>query len=406
MALSDTGCKSAKPTEKAYKMYDTGGLYLHVMPHGTKLWRMKYRYLGKEKTLSLGIYPHISLAQARAGRDQARKLIAIDKDPSFIKRENKRLKTINANNTFEVIARKWHEKNAKAKWTENHSRTVIRRLEIDVFPAIGKLPISEIKTPRLVAVMEKIEKRGAGEIARRSLQYCRAIFAYAKVSGLIENNPADVKASDVLSPSPKGHYAAMDATDLPAFLGKLYRNEARLFRQTQLAMELLMLTFVRTGELIKAQWSEFDFEKKVWSIPAKRMKMKRDHVVPLSKQSLRILEEMKNFSANRDYVFPSQRDPKSHMSNNSILVALRRMGYGGIHTGHGFRALAMTAIMEELKYPYDVVDLQLAHVKKSDIEAAYNRTKFIKERTVMMQDWADFLEACLKKDSPTAFKSE
>jgi integrase len=405
MTLSDTGCKSAKPTEKAYKMYDTGGLYLHVMPHGTKLWRMKYRYLGKEKTLSLGIYPHISLAQARAGRDQARKLIAIDKDPSFVKRENKRLKTISANNTFEIIARKWHEKNSKAKWTENHSRTVIRRLEIDVFPAIGKLPISDIKTPRLVAVMEKIEKRGAGEIARRSLQYCRAIFAYAKVNGLIENNPADIKASDVLSPSPKGHYAAMDATDLPAFLGKLYRNEARLFRQTQLAMELLMLTFVRTGELIKAQWSEFDFEKKVWSIPAKRMKMKRDHVVPLSKQSLRILEEMKNFSVNRDYVFPSQRDPKSHMSNNSILVALRRMGYGGVHTGHGFRALAMTAIMEELKYPYDVVDLQLAHVKKSDIEAAYNRTKFIKERTAMMQDWADFLESCLKKDSPAAFKS-
>lgn len=391
MALSNAACQGAKPKQKAYKLSDSAGLYLQVMPHGSKLWRMKYRFGGKEKTLSLGPYPEVTLAEAREERDSARKLLRSGKDPSLAKQEKKRLIALSAATTFEAVGREWHAKNS-VKWSENHQRTVMRRLERDLFPQIGNIPIADISTPRLAAAIEGVEKRGAYEMARRCLQYCRAVFAYAKVQGKIQHNPADIKASDIIVSGTRGHYAAMEAKDLPVFLKKLYSNEARLFRQTQLAMELLMLTFVRTGELIKAKWPEVDFEKRIWAIPASRMKMKRDHLVPLSKQAIDILKELQHLSGHREYIFPSQRTPREHMSNNAILVALRRMGYAGIHTGHGFRALAMSTIMEELDYPYAVVDLQLAHVKKSDVEAAYNRAKFLKERTKMMQDWSDYIE--------------
>jgi integrase len=366
-------------------------MYLFVKPNGSRLWQMKYRFSGKEKVLSLGVYPQVTLQEAREERDKARKLLSLGQDPSLAKQEKKRLSAVSAANTFEAVAMEWHQKN-KGKWSENHAGTVLRRLERDIFPAIGNVPIKDITTPRLALVIEGIEKRGAHDVARRALQYCRAVFSYAAVTGRVQSNPAIFKASDILTSYKKGHFAAMEAKDLPAFLAKLYSNEARLFRQTQLAMELMMLTFVRTNELIKAQWSEFDFEKRIWLIPAKRMKMKRDHIVPLSKQAMEILEELKIQNGHRPYVFSGQRNPKEHMSNGGILMALDRMGYRGVHTGHGFRALAMSTIMEELEYPYDVVDVQLAHGKKSDVEAAYNRARYIKQRTQMMQDWADYIE--------------
>lgn len=391
MALSDVACRTAKPLEKSYKMGDSGGLYLEVMPHGSKLWRLKYRYGGKEKRLALGQYPEVSLAEAREGRDKARKLLAANQDPSLVKQEEKRLAAASAADTFEGLAREWHEKH-KAKWSANHAGTVLRRLERDIFPAIGNVPVKDISTPRLAIVIENIEKRGAYETARRALQYSRAVFAYAKLRGKIQVNPADVKAKDFLAPSVRGHYPAMEAKDLPIFLSKLYRNEARLFIQTQLAMELMMLTFVRTNELIQARWREFDFSKKQWIIPGERMKMKKDHIVPLSRQALAILEKMKPLSGHREYVFPGQRDPRSHMSNGAILMALDRMGYRGIHTGHGFRALAMTTIMEELGYPHEVPDIQLAHAKGDDVRRAYDRTKFLPQRKKMMQDWADYID--------------
>lgn len=397
MSLSDVACRNAKPEEKPYKMGDSGGLYLSVQPNGSKLWRMKYRFMGKEKTLSIGPYPEVSLSEAREARDKARKLLKTHQDPSIAKQEEKRLAAISASNTFQGVALAWHEKNKKAKWSANHAATVLRRLEVDVFPFLGSLPIKDITTPRLARAIEEIEKRGAHDMARRALQYCRAIFAYATVIGLIDNNPANFKASDILSPQRGGHFAAMEAKDLPEFLKKLYSNDARLFRPTQLAMELMMLTFVRTDELIKAQWNEFDLKKAQWLIPAARMKMKRDHIVPLSNQAVAIIEELHKMNGHRPYVFPGQRDPKGHMSDGAILMALQRMGYRGIHTGHGFRALAMSTLMEELEYPYAVIDLQLAHVKKSDVEAAYNRAKFIKERTRMMQDWADYIEKLYKE---------
>ncbi len=391
MKLTDKACSNAKPREKAYKLSDGGGLYLEVTPQGSKLWRMKYRLHNKEKRLALGKYPEFSLLEAREGREKARKQLREFKDPSLLKQEHKRLAAESAATTFEAIAREWIEKN-KTKWSANHAGTVLRRMELDIFPHIGKLPIKEISTPRLVPVIEDIQKRGAHEMARRSLQYCRAIFSYAKIRGKIEINPADIKAKDILVSQKKGNFAAMESNDLPVFLSKLYRNEGRLFLQTQLAMEFMLLTFVRTNELIKARWEEFDFDKKQWIIPGSRMKMGRDHIVPLSRQSLQILEKLKPVSGHRQWVFPSQRNPRNHMSNNAILVALGRMGYRGIHTGHGFRALAMTTLMEELGYQHEIPDTQLAHAKGDEIRRAYDRTKFLPQRKQMMQDWADYID--------------
>ncbi|HOO50575.1 MAG TPA: tyrosine-type recombinase/integrase, partial [Alphaproteobacteria bacterium] len=345
------------------------------------------------KTLSLGQYPQVKLSEARDGREKAKKLLALGNDPSLDKQESKKLSHVSALNTFEAIARKWLEKQENGKWSKKHTDTVLRRLESDVFPFIGKLAITDISTPRLAIVIEDIEKRGAAEVARRCLQYCRAIFAYAKILGVCQNNPADIKASDILAPATKGHYASMDQKDLPEFLDKLHGNKARLFRQTLLAIEMLMLTFVRTSELIKAEWDEFDLVERVWTIPASRMKMKKTHYVPLSEQVVKIIEELQILNGHRKYVLPSQRNPKGHMSNNAILVAIKRMGYGGIHTGHGFRALATGVLLEKLHYPMAKIDVQLAHAKKSDVEAAYNRAHFWDDRVKMMQDWADFIDA-------------
>ncbi|MDE1151037.1 MAG: integrase arm-type DNA-binding domain-containing protein [Micavibrio sp.] len=391
MPLSDAACKNAKPKEKPYKMGDSHGLYLLINPKGSKLWRMKYRFHGKERTISFGPYPEVSLVEARDGVYLARKLLRENKDPSLARQEEKRLSAISAANTFEAVALEWHKKN-QPRWSQNNADTVMTRLKRDVFPEIGYMPVNDITSPRIVLFVESIEKRGAYELARRALGLARSVLAYAQRQGKIPYNPAELKASDILAPQLRGHFAAIEAKDLPEFLRKFYRNEGRLFRQTFLAMELLMLTFVRTGELIKSTWAEIDFEKAQWTLSVKRMKSKREHIVPLSKQALACFSELKKLNGHRPHIFPGQRNPLGHMSNNSILVALARMGYRGIHTGHGFRALATSTILEELEYEYDVIDVQLAHGKKSDVEAAYNRAKYLKERARMMQDWADYLD--------------
>ena len=401
MSLTDLKCKSSKPREKPYKLADAGGLYLKITPSGSKLWGLKYRFGGKEKLLSIGPYPRVSLLEARDARENAKKLIAAHQDPSLVKQETRRLAEESSDNSFEAVARAWLTKH-KGEWSPNHSSTVLRRLEADIFPQIGKLPISDLTTPRLALIIEKIEKRGAGETARRCLQYCRAIFAYGKVKGFLQHNPADIKASDILAPQSGGHFAAMGSEQLPDFLRKLHSNEARLFRQTQIAMELMLLTFVRTAELIKAKWPEVDFIKATWTVPVSRVKQrKHDHVVPLSKRAIALFRELQELNGHRTYVFPSQRNPREHMSNNALLVALRRMGYGGIHTGHGFRALAMTTLMEELGYAYEIVDTQLSHSKGSKTRAAYDRTKYLPDRKKMMEAWSQHIEGLMAKTSLT-----
>jgi integrase len=248
-------------------------------------------------------------------------------------------------------------------------------------------------------VLRAIEKRGAHEMARRALQYCGQIFRYAIVTGRGERDiAADLKGA--LKPFKRGHYAAMEIQELPDFLRTLHRNEARLFPQTMIAIQLLMLTFVRTSELIKATWDEFDFEEKMWVIPEHRMKMKRPHMVPLSDQTIELLRQLKELNPpNRIHIFPSRNNPRNHMSNNTILFALGRMGYRGTHTGHGFRALAMSTIKEKLKYRHEVVDRQLAHAPKSQIDRAYDRAKYMDERIIMMQEWADYLDSISGKST-------
>lgn len=341
MKLNDIKCKNAKPTEKAYKLADGGGMYLEIMPNGSKYWRLKYRINGKEKRLALGVYPEVSLAHAREKRAEARKDIQNGQAPSFTKKEKKRLSKQNADNSFEVIAHEWHEHN-KSRWTDGYGKEILHRLESDVFPSIGNYPITAITPPIILETVRKIETRGAHEMARRTLQYCGQVFRFAIGEGKAESDPTrDLRGQ--LKPFKKSHYAALEAKDLPAFLKALGNNDARLYPHTRRAMKLLMLTFVRTGELINAKWDEFDFEEKIWIIPASRMKMRKDHIVPLSKQAIAILKEQKEETGKWEWVFPNQVRPKKPMSNNTILKALERMGYKSVMTGHGFRALARTA---------------------------------------------------------------
>lgn len=389
--LTDTAIRSAKGKEKAYRLFDDRGLYLEVMPNGSRYWRMKYRYLNKEKRLALGVYPEVSLAEAREKRDQSRKQLAGGVDPSFVKQEQKRLVGLNAGNTLEAVAREWHGHNLE-KWGPNHAETILRRLERDLFPGLGHIPIKDISAPRLLKAIQDIEKRGAHEVARRAWQVSGQVFRYAVVTGRAEFDPSSA-LKGALKPFKRGHYAAFEAKELPEFLSKLYMNEARLFVQTRLAIELMMLTFVRTSELIMAKWSELELEEKRWVIPAERMKMRKPHIVPLSEQSLVILAELKKMNGHREWIFPAQTDPRKHMSNNTILMALGRMGYRGKMTGHGFRALAMSTIKEKLGYRHEVVDRQLAHAHRNTVDAAYDRAKFLEERAEMMQKWANYLQA-------------
>jgi len=394
MALTNLACKNAKCGNKPKKLSDSGGLYLYLSTSGAKLWRFKYRYMGKEKTLSLGQYPKLSLIDARKRREEAKEQLAQNIDPSLLKQQKKQLAMISQENTFEAVARAWID-HMKDSWGPTTAKDRLRRLEYDMFPYIGKTAIKDIKPQLLLATLRKVEARGAHEVARRLLQICGQVFRYAIIHDLVERNvAADLKGA--LKPQRVNHYAAIESQELPQLLQALERNDARLYHQTRLAIKFLLLTFVRTSELIKAQWPEIDFEHKEWRIPAERMKMRRPHIVPLSRQSIEILEELKKANSRSLWIFPSMTFPRQHMSNNTILLALKRMGYAGRMTGHGFRALAMTTLKERLEYQHDIVDRQLAHAPRSKINAAYDRAQYLPQRRKMMQDWADYLDAAGK----------
>jgi integrase len=395
MPLTDTACKNAKPDAKPRKMADGGGMYLEVMPTGSKYWRLKYRFDGKEKRLAFGVYPEVSLSEGRDKREQARKLLKQGIDPGLVKHIAEQKRALESAHTFEAIAREWHQNNIE-KWTPDYGKNILHRLTLDVFPVIGKRLIAELEAPDLLDMLRKVEKRGALEIAKRLGQTCDQVFRYAIATGRAKRNPVpDLK--DALKPVIPGHYAALEAKDLPEFIRVLDRNEARLYPLTRLAILMMMLTFVRTGELINARWSEFDLDAALWVIPAERMKMRKEHTVPLSRQALAVLEELQAFSGGRSLLLPNQAHPSKPMSNNTILFALGRLGYKGRITGHGFRALAMSTIKEKLGYRHEVVDRQLAHAHKNKVDAAYDRAKFLDERVVMMQEWADYLDALRKE---------
>jgi integrase len=400
MPLTDIAIRNAKPgttpdgrqTDKPYKMGDSGGLYLEVQPSGAKWWRFKYYFLGKEKRLSLGVYPGVTLKQAREKRDDARKRLADGKDPSAERQEEKRAASMLAGNSFASVAREWLD-NVREKWTPDHHAYTLKRFEAYAFPEIGHLPIAETDAPALLAMARKIEARGTIETARKVVRACGQVFRYGIATGRCRGNPA-ADLRDALKPKPAvRHMAALSAADLPELLAKIeaYDAEAGGDLQTKLALRLLALTFVRTGELREAEWSEIDLEAAEWRIPADRMKMGQPHLVPLSRQALEVLRELWELNGRYTHVFPG-RNPRIPMSKNTVLFALYRMGYRGRMTGHGFRAVAST-ILNEMNFDPDVIERQLAHVEKNKVRAAYHRTEYREERRRMMQAWADHLDA-------------
>jgi integrase len=390
MKLSDTACRTAKPSEKSKKLFDGHGLYLEITPTGSKLWRMKYRFMGKEKRLAFGVYPEVGLREARDKREAARKLLTEYKDPAFEKKQAKHRVLEDHQNTFEVLAREWFEF-YKDSWKPDYAQEVIGRLERDVFRAIGDVPVKLLTSKMILDMAQEVKKRGANDLAKRLIQMCRHVLKYAMVTGRLNNNVAE-PLRGMIKPKATKHHAALDYHDLPKFLDDLYSNKARLMPLTVLAVKFMMLTFVRTGEMIAAEWHEFDLEEKIWLIPASRMKMGKEHIVPLSDQAVEILKEIREMHGNKIYVFPGRESSRKHMSDGTILGALKRMGYAGKMTGHGFRAMAMEIIMEKLNYRHEVPDRQLAHSKRGDVNKAYDRAMFLDERKIMMQDWADYLD--------------
>ena len=391
MSLTDLSCRNAMPKAKQYRLYDTGGLYLEVKPSGKRVWRLKYAIHGKEKTLTMGDYPVIGLLKAREQRDVERENIRQGIDPSARKQEQKRLAKYISAQSFEDVAIEWYHRNYDT-WTHKHARNIIRRLELYVFPKFGKKPISEITPLDVLDCLQKIEDRNILHTAQRALQIIGQVLRYGVATMRAERDfTPDLR--DMLKQRQAGNFASISVDELPELAQAIERNHAGLYRQTILATKLLMLTFVRTNELLKAEWSEFDFEKKIWVIPAERMKMRKSHIVPLSRQAIIVLQELRQLFGQRDdgYIFPSTVHWNKPVSHMTILNALERLGYKGRMTGHGFRSLAMSAIKEKLDYRHEVVDRQLAHGHRNKIDKAYDRTQFMAERIKMMQDWGDYI---------------
>lgn len=389
MPLTDAKVRNAKSGIKQTKLFDGDGLFLLVVPNGGKWWRFKYRFGGKEKLLSFGTYPEVSLADAREKRFKARKQVAAGVDPGEV-RKAQQAADAEQENTFEVVAREWHGK-FSATWSPSHAKTTLRRLEADVFSVIGARPIGEIKAPQLLALLRRIESRGALETAHRVRTVCGQVFRYAVATGRAERDPAaDLKGA--LPPYKKSHLAAITEPAKVADLLKAIDGYQGSF-VVKCAMQLAPLVFVRPGELRQAEWAEIDLDAGEWNIPAERMKMKEPHLVPLSAQAVAILRELQALTGRSRYLFPSARSNARPMSNNAINAALRRMGYEKDEmTGHGFRAMARTILDEVLQFRPDFIEHQLAHAVRDPNGRAYNRTAHLGERKKMMQTWADYLD--------------
>ena len=388
MALTDTAIRNAKPGEKPVKLFDKHGLYLEISPAGGKWWRLKFRFNGKENRLSLGTYPSVGLKDARNHRDEARKLLANGINPSENRKTQKSARNDRSANSFEVVAREWFAKHSP-NWAATHASKIIQRLEKDVFPWLGGKPIAEIAAPELLSVLRRIENRGALDTAHRAQQNCGQVFRYGIATGRCGRDPAnDLRGA--LAPARQEHFAAITE---PAAAGELLRAIDG-FRGTlvvQCALRLAPLFFVRPGELRHAEWAQFDFHKGEWRYFVS--KTKSDHLVPLAAQAMAILQELRPLTGHGKYVFPG-RDPKKPMSDAAVNAALRRMGYDTKTeiTGHGFRAMARTILHQELGVKPEVIEHQLAHRVPDALGTAYNRTKFLKERRAMMQQWADYLD--------------
>lgn len=391
MKLTALHVKNATPRDKLYKLSDGLGLQLVVHPNGGKYWWLAYRYDGKQKTLSLGSATDISLSEARKRRDAARKLLADSQDPSEAKKSEERQRRLATTNTFESVAREWHEMK-KPRWAENHAKRVIKGFERDVFPLLGKRPISEIIPAEILEVVRLVEARDALDYSHRVLQRIKAVYSYAKITERATQNPAE-GLSEALKTRKTVHRLALPASQLPEFRQRLQSFSGH--QVTALGIELILLTFVRPKELRFAQWNEFDLESRQWIIPAERMKMGREHMVPLSDQAVQVLEKLRPLTGHYPLVFAGTHTPRNPISENTLNKGLALMGYKGTATAHGFRSLAST-VMNEYGFNRDAIERQLAHTENDKIRAAYNRSQYLKERTAMMQWWADFTEGKAK----------
>jgi integrase len=393
MSLTDTAIRNAKPAKKAVKLFDERGLYLEVSPAGGKWWRLKYRFDGKEKRLSLGVYPDVGLKDARDRRDTARKLLSNGVDPSENRRAQKSARADGAANSFEVVAREWFAKYSTI-WAANHGGRIIRRLERDVFPWIGGHPIADICAPEVLTVVRRIESRGALETAHRALRNCGQIFRYAVATGRAKRDPSgDLRGA--LPPVKSGHFAAItDPKRVAEILRAMDSYEGTL--TVRCALRLAPLLFVRPGELRKAEWAQMDLDEAEWRYTV--TKTKTPHIVPLSKQALEILRELHPLTGRGRFVFPGARSNVRPMSDNAILAALRCLGIPKDEmSGHGFRAVARTILDEVLGVRPDYIEHQLAHAVRDPNGRAYNRTAHLPERRKMMQQWSNYLDTLKAK---------
>ena len=389
MKLTAVKVRQAKPRDKDYKLFDGQGLFLLVKKNGSKYWRLKYRYLGKEKTLAIGVYPEVSLEVAREEMGEARQLLKKEHRDPMVERQLQKLSRIEqTKNAFEVIAREWVDINDL--WSDRHRKRVTKSLEKDVFSIIGNRPIAEIQPPELLSVIRKVESRDALDVASRILQRCSSVFRYAIQTGRATTNPA-AELKGVLRTRKVQHVASVPRSELPGLINAIDQYDGNPI--TKHALQLLLLTFVRPGELRGARWNEFDFESEQWRIPADRMKMGTEHIVPLSQQALAVLEAMRPITGTAELVFHGERTRLKPISENTMTFALYRLGYKGRATPHGFRATA-SSILNEQGFTPDAVERQLSHTERNNVRSAYtHHARYLEEREKMMQWWADYLDA-------------
>jgi integrase len=386
--LTDAAVRKFNPGSAPVKLTDGMGLYLHVTPTGGKLWRYAYRFRGKQKLMALGCYPDVSLAQARQRHQDARKLVADNVDPTEARKAEREAQKAK-DRTFRMLYQVWFNYWKVGKKGRHVSQTE-RRINADVLPVLGDKAPDEVTAAHIRGIMAKIMERGARDVAKRIHEYVSSIFRYGVVHELCKRNPAaDFKPNDILPTVETENFARVSVKEIPALLKKM--DEYKGTAVTKLAMRLLALTWVRTSELIEAPWDEFDIEAARWDIPAERMKKRRPHIVPLSKQAVEVLKALKMLTGTKKVLFPGDRE-NEFLSNNTILKALERMGFKGEMTGHGYRGLASTVLYESGKFEEDWIEMQLAHVKKDKTAAAYNHAKYLKQRTKMMQWWGDYID--------------
>jgi len=397
--LTELSIKQAKPKLKQYKLTDGEGMYLRIYPNGSKYWQLQYWFDSKQKILSFGVWPNVSLKEARDKRFAAKKIIKEGIDPNVenkerleeqsIEREKEKIRKIS---TFQIVAHEWFSRQT-TQWTERHSIGVINSLKMHVFTDLGEIPIADISKQDVIATLRKLESEGKYETCYRIRQKLEAIFSFAEIEGLCFGNPARGLQKILTKPQPKSQNS-LPISELPEFLKKIDADTGAS-NTTSLAMKFLILTFVRTSELRFAVWNEFDIycTKPLWVIPAERMKMRKTHHVPLSKQAVSILEEMQKYSGTEGYVFPQVNNQKKAMSENTLLYFSNRLGYAGRNTIHGFRSVASTVLNESMKWHPDVIELQLSHQESNKVRKAYNRAEHLDERRKMMQWWSDHVDS-------------